>query len=57
MKPVVGVFAHPDDEAFFTGGTIATLSKERDVYTICVTNGDAGENRSGKEGSLADIRK
>ena len=57
MKPVVGIFAHPDDESFFTGGTIATLAKERDVYTICVTNGEAGENSSGKEGSLADIRK
>ncbi|HVA96873.1 MAG TPA: PIG-L family deacetylase [Candidatus Acidoferrales bacterium] len=57
MKPVVGIFAHPDDEAFFTGGTMATLSKEHDVFTICVTNGDAGENNSDKTGSIADIRK
>ena len=57
MKPVVGIFAHPDDEAFFTGGTMATLSKERDVYTICVTDGDAGENHSDKTGPIADIRK
>ena len=57
MKPVVGIFAHPDDEAFFTGGTMATFSKERDVYTICVTDGDAGENNSDKTGPLADIRR
>ncbi|MGI8419298.1 MAG: PIG-L deacetylase family protein [Candidatus Levyibacteriota bacterium] len=57
MKPVVAVFAHPDDEAFFTGGTLATFAKERDVYTICVTAGDAGLNSSDKTGSLAEIRK
>lgn len=57
MRPVVAIFAHPDDEAFFTGGTLATLAKERDVYTICVTDGDAGLNSSDKTGSMADIRK
>lgn len=44
MKPVVAVFAHPDDEVFGPGGTLAILAKERDVYIICVTNGDAGLN-------------
>lgn len=57
MKPIVGVFAHPDDEAFFTGGTLALLAKERDVYTICITNGDAGENSSEKKGDMAAIRR
>lgn len=57
MRPVLAVFAHPDDEAFFTGGTLATLAKERDVYTICVTDGDAGENHSDKTGDIAQIRK
>jgi len=57
MSTVVGVFAHPDDEAFFTGGTIATLAKDHDVYTICITNGDAGENSSDKKGNITDIRR
>lgn len=57
MSTVLGVFAHPDDEAFFTGGTIATLAKDQDVYTICITNGDAGENSSDKGGDLAEIRR
>jgi len=57
MSTVVGIFAHPDDEAFFTGGTIATLAKDHDVYTICITNGDAGENSSDKKGDIADIRR
>lgn len=67
MSTVLGVFAHPDDEAFFTGGTLATLSRTHDVYTICITNGDAGENslakpdsdlsNNNKKRSLAEIRK
>ena len=57
MKPIVGVFAHPDDEAFGPGGTLASFAKERDVYTICVTNGDAGQNSSGKTKELAQIRR
>jgi LmbE family N-acetylglucosaminyl deacetylase len=57
MKPLVAVFAHPDDEAFGPGGTLATFVKERDVYVICVTDGDAGKNSSTKTKSLAEIRK
>ncbi|HVF69858.1 MAG TPA: PIG-L deacetylase family protein [Xanthomonadales bacterium] len=57
MSTVLGVFAHPDDETFFTGGTIATLAKDHDVYTICITNGDAGENSSDKTGNLGEIRR
>lgn len=41
MKTIVGVFAHPDDEAFGPSGTLALLAKENPLYLICVTNGDA----------------
>ncbi len=41
MKPLVCVFAHPDDESFGPGGAIAKFAKERDVYIVCVTSGDA----------------
>jgi N-acetylglucosamine malate deacetylase 2 len=58
MKPVVGVFAHPDDEAFGPSGTLAKFASEgRDVYIICVTRGDAGENHSDKGDNLKDIRE
>lgn len=58
MKPVVGIFAHPDDEVFGPGGTLATFAKEgRDVYVICVTNGEAGQNVSKKTNPLKDIRQ
>jgi LmbE family N-acetylglucosaminyl deacetylase len=58
MKPVVGIFAHPDDEAFGPSGTLAKFAKEgRDVYIICVTKGDAGDNYSDKTNNLTDIRE
>jgi LmbE family N-acetylglucosaminyl deacetylase len=60
MKPVIAVFAHPDDEVFGPGGTMAILANERDVYIICVTNGDAGLNSiKDDDGSrtLAEIRR
>ncbi len=37
-------FAHPDDESFGVGGTIARYVDEGvEVYLLCATNGDAGE--------------
>jgi len=59
MKPVLGIFAHPDDEVFGPGGTLAKFAKEgRDVYLICVTDGDAGENGlDKKERALGEIRR
>src|SRR3954469_17378891 len=59
MKPLVAVFAHPDDEVFGPGGTLATFAKERPVYIICVTNGDSGMNSlEGEAGKrpLSEIR-
>src|SRR5579863_5872862 len=37
------VFAHPDDETFSSGGTIAKLSKNHQIELICATRGEAGE--------------
>jgi N-acetylglucosamine malate deacetylase 2 len=52
MSPLVCVFAHPDDEAFGPGGYIALEAKKRDVYIICVTQGNAFGNHN-----LESIRK
>ena len=57
MKPVVAIFAHPDDEAFGASGTLALLAKEREVYLICVTDGSEGMNSSKKTRALAEIRQ
>ena len=45
-KVVAAVFAHPDDEAFGPGGTLALLSQKSDVYLITATGGEAGKNSS-----------
>jgi LmbE family N-acetylglucosaminyl deacetylase len=55
-QTIVGVFAHPDDEAFGPAGTLATLAKKHDVYLICVTRGDAGFSSIDHNGDLGDVR-
>ncbi len=40
----MAVFAHPDDEAFGTGGTLTKYAAEGyDVYVVTATRGEAGE--------------
>lgn len=43
-KAAVCIFAHPDDEAFGPSGTIHKLSKTHDVYILCATKGQAGQD-------------
>jgi LmbE family N-acetylglucosaminyl deacetylase len=41
---LMAVFAHPDDEAFGTGGTLARYAAEgHDVYLVTATRGEAGQ--------------
>ena len=41
---VLGIFAHPDDEGFISGGTLALLvARSARVTLVCATNGDVGE--------------
>jgi LmbE family N-acetylglucosaminyl deacetylase len=41
---LVALFAHPDDEAFGTGGTLARYAAEGcDVYLVTATRGEAGQ--------------
>ncbi|MSQ05694.1 MAG: hypothetical protein EXR46_00595 [Dehalococcoidia bacterium] len=41
---VVGIFAHPDDEGFGCGGTLALLAARGARLTlVCATNGDVGQ--------------
>ncbi len=59
MKKLIAfaIFAHPDDESFGPSGTIALLSQTHDVYLLCATKGEAGENSSHKKGTIFDIRE
>lgn len=41
---LLAIFAHPDDEAFSCGGTLARYGAEgHSVYLICTTRGEEGE--------------
>lgn len=41
---LLAIYAHPDDETFGTGGTLARISAEgRRVVLVCATRGEAGE--------------
>lgn len=42
-KTILAVLAHPDDETFGLGGTLALYAKKGfDVYYLCATRGEAG---------------
>ena len=61
MKKLVAIFAHPDDESFGPGGTLARYAAEgNDVHVIIATDGIAGSVEdpgtvNGHE-SLAQVR-
>ncbi len=43
-RTILAVLAHPDDETFGTGGTLAVYSRQGvDVYLVCATRGEVGE--------------
>jgi LmbE family N-acetylglucosaminyl deacetylase len=56
MKKLVCIIAHPDDEAFMIGGTIAKFAKDHEIYVICATSGEAGKKNSSEEKTLGEIR-
>jgi LmbE family N-acetylglucosaminyl deacetylase len=44
MPTLLAVFAHPDDEAFSTGGSLACYASSGiNVVLVCATRGEAGE--------------
>jgi LmbE family N-acetylglucosaminyl deacetylase len=47
MRTLCAVFAHPDDESFSAGGTLARYADEGvEITLITATSGEAGETRS-----------
>ncbi|OGK20863.1 hypothetical protein A2866_04865 [Candidatus Roizmanbacteria bacterium RIFCSPHIGHO2_01_FULL_39_8] len=56
-QSVVCVFAHPDDEAFGPGGTIAKFSQTHDVTILCATKGEAGGKAEVREQELRQSAK
>jgi len=60
-QTLLAVFAHPDDESFGPGGTLAKYAAEgADVHVAIATDGAAGSVAEGYEGlreQLAEVRK
>lgn len=60
-KRLLAVFAHPDDESFGPGGTLARYAQSGvEVHLICATRGEVGnipEALAGKENSVAELRE
>jgi LmbE family N-acetylglucosaminyl deacetylase len=57
MKPIFGIFAHPDDEAMGPAGTLALLTQTRVVYLICVTSNDVRKKELQKSAEILGIRQ
>jgi LmbE family N-acetylglucosaminyl deacetylase len=52
----VAVFAHPDDEAYGVGGTLARYAAEGcDVHLVTATRGEAGEVRDASSATKANL--
>ena len=48
MRKILAVFAHPDDEAFGPGGTLAKYTSEGvEIHLLSATRGEAGEMDDG----------
>ena len=43
-KVLLAVLAHPDDETFGTGGTLAYYASQGvEIHLVCATRGEAGD--------------
>lgn len=50
QRPVLFIYAHPDDMESLSGGTGILLAQRRPVHTVCLTHGDgAGPGNSPEE--------
>src|SRR5262245_9681713 len=61
-KIAMSIHAHPDDQEFSIGGTLARWARARcEIISVVITSGDSGSNDPAKDGSykkeLADLRE
>ena len=55
-RTLMAVFAHPDDEAFGTGGTLSKYAADGcEVYLVTATRGEAGEIAEGVQATKATL--
>jgi LmbE family N-acetylglucosaminyl deacetylase len=58
----MSIYAHPDDQEFSIGGTLAKWSRAgSEIISVVITSGDSGSNDPSKDGShkkeLAELRE
>jgi LmbE family N-acetylglucosaminyl deacetylase len=58
-KTLLAVLAHPDDESFGLGGTLALYARRGcDTYLVCATRGEVGDvDDLGGHASIAELRE
>jgi N-acetyl-1-D-myo-inositol-2-amino-2-deoxy-alpha-D-glucopyranoside deacetylase len=54
---ILAIFAHPDDESFCCGGTLALLAKEVRVEVLCLTRGEATASKPPIGQTVATMRQ
>ncbi len=54
-RRLAGVFAHPDDDTFGIGGTVALRAGDLDVQSVLATSGEAGEIAPGTGATRANL--
>ncbi len=55
-QTLMAIFAHPDDEAFGTGGTLAKYAAEGyDVHLVTATRGEAGQVAESNLSTIANL--
>jgi len=60
VRRLAGVFAHPDDDTFSIGGTVALHAGRLDVLSILATSGEAGQIAAGSgatKRNLGEVRE
>lgn len=61
-KRAMSIFAHPDDQEFSIGGTLAKWARAgTEIISVVITSGDSGSNDPSKDGNhkqeLAELRE
>jgi len=57
-KKLLAVFAHPDDESFGPGGTLAKYAREGvEIHLLCATRGERRGNKINKDVKISHIRE
>ncbi|HSL30178.1 MAG TPA: PIG-L deacetylase family protein [Anaerolineales bacterium] len=61
-KRAMSIYAHPDDQEFSIGGTLAKWARAgAEIISVLITSGDSGSNDPAKDGSykreLAELRE